>query len=169
MRCVCNNLLFLTSDGASILSYSIKPFTEFDSFLSCSWLTNQLLLHTTDVHPLVSMSSHVLLVSHTLPSRCCFCFLTLCWPVCLLVFLNFVLDFVWVLRNVSNISLSTTAPFLKICKDTSRSHLTAQTCFWLPSVFSLTKHFFSAFHLLFLLLLSLSSGEGAFKLFLLDV
>lgn len=166
MKCVCNNLLLLTLYGASISSYSIKPFTEFDSFLSCSRLSFLAACYT---HPLISISSHMLLVSQTLPSRCCFCFLTLYWHACLFVFLNFVLNFVCILRNISNISLSTTASFLKICEDTSRSHLTAQTYFWLPSIFSLTKYFFSTFHLLFHLLFSFSSGEGAFKLFLLDV
>lgn len=39
MKCVCNNPLLLTPDGASVSSYSVKPFIDFDSFLSCSRLT----------------------------------------------------------------------------------------------------------------------------------
>lgn len=116
MKCVCNNPLLLTPDGASVSSYSVKPFIDFDSFLSCSRLT------------LLAVGS----------GRAPFCFLVLPCAVAVLepsiqglflfpaalvkirqpgdFFLNFALDFVCALRNVSSISLYTTAHFHKTCK-----------------------------------------------------
>jgi len=118
MKCVCNNPLLLTPDGASVSSYSIKPFTDFDSFLSCSRLTLlsvgsgrrpvcfPVLLRAVAVLDPSIWTSLIFFPAALVQIRQPFFF-----------FFNFALNIVCALRNVFNISLHTTAHFDKTCKD----------------------------------------------------
>lgn len=134
MKCVCNNPLLLNPDGASVSSYSIKPFIDFDSFLSWSRLT--LPAVGSGCAPFWAFYPRIALV----PCRCSEDQTT--W----VFFPNFTFDFACALRNVCSISLCTTAHFhndkwgFQQWHFTPHVYLTAFYLYWNTSQPSTTWH-----------------------------